>query len=91
MYATDYSNITSFTTWSENTSFELIKGESAGKVVKVVLESVGDFGDCNELKLCGACKGKLENANLMDSLQALNWKNVDDIDLRRVVGVHVYM
>lgn len=58
-------------------------------MVNVALESVGDYDEGVSFDKCEACREKLRASNVIDSVQALNWMSVDEIDLRRVVGVHV--
>ena len=65
-WASDYA-LKTFTEWVDDTVFELVRGDRAGGEVKMVIESYGDFDECDKFRKCVLCRDLLLQSNVVDS------------------------
>lgn len=80
MSATDYKALKKFREWVEGFFFEFRNG---GKVVVEIVDK-GEFG---EFGTCAACEETLKSSEVPETIYALNWRNVEDLNMKRVVSL----
>ena len=54
--------------------------------MRVSVETWGEFEECVSFRKCRLCKDLLMQSDIIDSVMALNWQAVDELDLQRVVS-----
>ena len=86
-----YSNLESFKDWVNNVAFELVQGVQLGEKMRVSVETQGKFEECVSFQKCLLCKDLLIQADIIESVMALNWQGVDELDLQHVVSIIIYI
>ena len=46
-----------------------------------------DKGEFGEFGTCAACKETLKSSEVPEAIYALNWRNVEDLNMKRVVSL----